>query len=77
MLELTLVLLEGRVDLKERAVRGQFRVGKWMLMELRGAANRRSTAVFAAETQGRVGVRLHVVAPDWPQAYELSKNLHR
>jgi hypothetical protein len=33
--------------------------------------------VLATSAHGRVGVLLHVGAPDWPSAYELSKNWHR
>ncbi len=77
MLEPTLVLMEGRVDLKVRAARGQFRAGKRLLMGLHWTANRSSTAVLAAGTHSRIGVPSHVGAQDWPRPYELSKNLHR
>ena len=77
MLEPIRVLVEGRVDLKERAARGQCRADRWLPLGLRRAASRSSTADLAARTHDRVGVQLHVGAPDWPEAYELSKNLHR
>jgi hypothetical protein len=77
MLEPTLVLMEGRVELKERAARGQRRANKWLPRGLRRAASGSSTADLAARTHDRGGVQLHVGAPDWLEAYELSKNLHR
>jgi hypothetical protein len=56
---------------------GRFRVRKCLLVWLCCRPNRSSMPVFAARTDGRVGVQLHVGAPAWQPIYELSKNLHR
>jgi hypothetical protein len=77
MLEATLVLMEGRADVKERDEGGQFPVSKGLPLWFHWAAKCNWMSVFAGETHGRIGVQLHVGAPDWPRAYELSKNLHR
>ena len=77
MLEPTLVLVEGRVDLKERAARGQCRADRWLPLGLRRAAAvvRQRISQHAHTTASACS--LHVGAPDWLEAYELSKNLHR
>lgn len=77
MLEPTLVLREGRVDLKEKPEGGPLRVGERCPVRLHRALEGSSTAVFAAGAHGRVGVQLQVGAPTWSADYELSKNLHR
>ena len=77
MLEPTLVLREGRVELKEKSEGGLRRVGECSLMRLYSGPSGTSMPVSAAEAHGRVGVPLHVGAPAWSADYELSKNLHR
>ena len=61
MLEPTLVLREGRVDLKEKPEGGRLRVGARALMRLYSGPNGSSTPVFAGEAHDCVGVQLHVV----------------
>jgi len=77
MLEPTLVLKEGRVDLKGRPEGGRLRVGKRSLMRLYSGPSGNSMPAFAGEAHDSVGVQLHVGAPTWSADYELSKNLHR
>ena len=77
MLEPTLVLLEGFVDLKRKSEGGRLRVGERWPMRLHSDLSGCSMPVFAGEAHGRVGVQLHVGAPAWQPPYELSKNLHR
>jgi hypothetical protein len=77
MREPTLVLREGRVDLKEKPEGGRLRVGARSLMRLYSGPNGSSTPVFAGGAHSRVGVQLHVGAPTWSADYELSKNWHR
>ena len=77
MLEPTLVLREGRVDLKERTEGGRLRVGERLLMRVYAGPNGISMVAFAADAHDCVGVQSHVGAPTWSADYELSKNLHR
>ena len=77
MPEATLVLTGGRPEPKEKAARRLCRVGKTLQVCRRGASCYGFMAVLAAQAHDRVGVQLHVGAPDWPRAYELSKNSHR
>lgn len=77
MLEPTLVLMEGCVDLKEKSEGGRLRVGERWPMRSHSTPKGSSILVFAAGAHGRVGVQLHVGAPTWSADYELSKNLHR
>ena len=77
MLEHTLVLREGRVDVKEKSEGGPLRVGERSLMRLHCAPKGISMSVFARQAHDSVGVQLHVGAPTWSADYELSKNLHR
>jgi hypothetical protein len=77
MLEPTLVLTGERANPKKKAEGGRFGVGKRLGEWLGGAVIFCLTFILAASTHGRVGVRLHVGAPGWYPAYELSKNLHR
>jgi hypothetical protein len=77
MLEPTLVLREGRVDLKEKPEGGRLRVGEHSLDAFVLCPNGISMPVFGGEAHDCVGVPLHVGAPTWSADYELSKNLHR
>jgi hypothetical protein len=76
MLEPTLVLREGRVDLKGKPEGGWLRVGERSLMRSYSGTNGSSMPVFAEEAHDCAGVQLHVGAPTWSAGYELSKNLH-
>ena len=65
MLEPTLVLREGGLELKEKSEGGRLRVGERSLMRLYAGPKGISMVVFAAEAHNRVGVQLHVDAPTW------------
>jgi hypothetical protein len=77
MLEPTLVLREGRFDLKEKSEGGRLRVSEYSVMRWYAGPSGIPMGFFAAEVHDRVGVQLHVGAPTWSADYELSKNLHR
>jgi hypothetical protein len=57
MLEPTLVLREGRVDLKEKPEGGRLRIGECSLMRLYSGPNGSSMPGFAAEAHDGVGVQ--------------------
>jgi hypothetical protein len=65
MLEPTLVLREGCVDLKEKPEGGRLRVGERSRMRLYAGPDRNSMVVFALGAHTCVGVELHVAAPTW------------
>ena len=65
MLEPTLVLREGRVDLKEKPEGGWLRVGERWWMYLSAGSDRISMVAFAVGAHDCVGVQLHVGAPTW------------
>ena len=77
MLEPTLVLREGCVELQEKSEGGFLRIGERWTMRLHSVPKGSSMPVFAVGAHGHVGVQLHVGAPTWSADYELSKNLHR
>ena len=77
MLEPTLVLTGGWSELKKMATSRSFRIGKELPVCRRGVVSCALMPVGAAQAHDRAGVQLHVGAPGWPRAYEVSENLHR